>query len=305
MIIGTPKEIKNHEYRVGLTPESVHELTAHGHEVLVETGAGLGIGAHDDLYVKGADGLWRFQERLLSFFYYLHIKDYAAAMGRLERNIASGTPVPADVDRTTFNIDAADVARKVTPRTKAVIAVHLFGLCADIDALRHLIGEIESIRAFASSAIRGFEVADTASLAIRFENGVLGTFVISDAAVSPWAWEYTSGQALYHPKQPGACLFIAGNKAALSVSDMYLWRHGREGEHWQHPLVREHRPGDNSLTYENQLEHFIAVIERKVAPLISARDGMKTLAATLAVERASIEDRAISLTEMLKDAGAA
>jgi perosamine synthetase len=46
------------------------------------------------------------------------------------------TPVLADVDRTTFNIDAADVARKVTPRTKAVIAVHLFGLCADIDALR-------------------------------------------------------------------------------------------------------------------------------------------------------------------------
>ena len=38
MIVGTPKEIKNHEYRVGLTPESVFELTAHGHEVLVETG---------------------------------------------------------------------------------------------------------------------------------------------------------------------------------------------------------------------------------------------------------------------------
>ena len=52
MIVGTVKEIKNHEYRVGLTPESVHELTAHGHEVLVETGAGDGIGAHDALYEK-------------------------------------------------------------------------------------------------------------------------------------------------------------------------------------------------------------------------------------------------------------
>jgi ketosteroid isomerase-like protein len=51
---------------------------------------------YDDLYIKGADGLWRFQERLLSFFYYLHVKDYASAMGRLERNIASGTPVAAD-----------------------------------------------------------------------------------------------------------------------------------------------------------------------------------------------------------------
>ena len=52
MIVGTVKEIKNHEYRVGLTPESVHELTAHGHDVLVETGAGEGIGAHDALYEK-------------------------------------------------------------------------------------------------------------------------------------------------------------------------------------------------------------------------------------------------------------
>ena len=52
MIIGTPKEIKNHEYRVGLTPESVRELHVHGHRVLVQTGAGEGIGAHDRFYVE-------------------------------------------------------------------------------------------------------------------------------------------------------------------------------------------------------------------------------------------------------------
>ncbi|MDV7143333.1 alanine dehydrogenase [Tropicimonas sp. TH_r6] len=50
MQIGVPKEIKNHEYRVGLTPESVAEFVAHGHKVLVETGAGLGIGADDAAY---------------------------------------------------------------------------------------------------------------------------------------------------------------------------------------------------------------------------------------------------------------
>lgn len=46
------------------------------------------------------------------------------------------TPILADVDPATYNIDPADVARRITPRTKAVIAVHLFGLCADMDALR-------------------------------------------------------------------------------------------------------------------------------------------------------------------------
>lgn len=45
-------------------------------------------------------------------------------------------PVFVDVDRTTFNIDPKDLARRVTSRTKAVIPVHLFGLCADIDAVR-------------------------------------------------------------------------------------------------------------------------------------------------------------------------
>ena len=50
MRVGTVKEIKNHEYRVGLTPESVRELAAHGHEVWVETGAGNGIGANDADY---------------------------------------------------------------------------------------------------------------------------------------------------------------------------------------------------------------------------------------------------------------
>ncbi len=50
MRIGLPKEIKNHEYRVGLTPASVRELTTRGHKVLVQTGAGAAIGLSDALY---------------------------------------------------------------------------------------------------------------------------------------------------------------------------------------------------------------------------------------------------------------
>jgi len=50
MLIGVPKEIKNHEYRVGLTPSSVRELVHHGHKALVETKAGAGIGFDDAAY---------------------------------------------------------------------------------------------------------------------------------------------------------------------------------------------------------------------------------------------------------------
>jgi alanine dehydrogenase len=50
MIVGVPKEIKNHEYRVGLTTAAVKEFISHGHSVLIETGAGSAIGFTDELY---------------------------------------------------------------------------------------------------------------------------------------------------------------------------------------------------------------------------------------------------------------
>jgi alanine dehydrogenase len=52
MIIGVPKEIKNHEYRVGMVPGSVLELINHGHQVFVEHNAGAGIGFDDQEYIK-------------------------------------------------------------------------------------------------------------------------------------------------------------------------------------------------------------------------------------------------------------
>src|SRR4029077_15528685 len=50
MLVGVPKEIKDSEYRVGLVPSTVRELTRNGHDVIVETGAGLGAGIADDDY---------------------------------------------------------------------------------------------------------------------------------------------------------------------------------------------------------------------------------------------------------------
>ena len=56
MLIGIPKEIKNHEYRVGLTPTSVSTLVANGHKVMVESSAGSGIGSTDkDYQIAGAE----------------------------------------------------------------------------------------------------------------------------------------------------------------------------------------------------------------------------------------------------------
>ncbi len=57
MRIGVPREIKVHEYRVGLVPAGVGELTAAGHEILVESGAGAGIGFSDEDYARSGAGI--------------------------------------------------------------------------------------------------------------------------------------------------------------------------------------------------------------------------------------------------------
>ncbi|RQR33665.1 MULTISPECIES: alanine dehydrogenase [unclassified Burkholderia] len=57
MLIGVPKEIKNHEYRVGLTPAGARELTRHGHAVLVQRGAGTAIGLLDNDYTAAGAAL--------------------------------------------------------------------------------------------------------------------------------------------------------------------------------------------------------------------------------------------------------
>ena len=72
MKVGVPKEVKNHEYRVAITPVGVHELAAHGHQVYIERGAGEGSSIHDEEYaaagaqiVPDADSAWGEAEMVL------------------------------------------------------------------------------------------------------------------------------------------------------------------------------------------------------------------------------------------------
>jgi alanine dehydrogenase len=86
MLIGVPKEIKVHEYRVGMTPTSVREVVSHGHKVIVETNAGGGIGATDDDYRKaGAEVVATAAEVFQRAEMIVKVKEPQAAERRLLR----------------------------------------------------------------------------------------------------------------------------------------------------------------------------------------------------------------------------
>ena len=72
MKVGVPREVKNHEYRVAITPSGVHELVMHGHEVFVEREAGVGSSIADEDYLaagakilESADDIWAEGELIL------------------------------------------------------------------------------------------------------------------------------------------------------------------------------------------------------------------------------------------------
>ncbi|TDK29303.1 Gfo/Idh/MocA family oxidoreductase [Rhizobium deserti] len=185
-------------------------------------------------------------------------------------------------------------------RSKAGGGPLLINLIHDIDCLRFICGDIESVMAFSSNAVRAFEVEDTASVSVRFASGALGTLLMSDTAVSPYNWDTAAGQALYFPHQPENAYVFAGTKASLSLPLMDLWKHETDEGHWQHPLLRQHVTLDGSRAYENQLNHFADVVEGKAEPIVSAGDGMMTLATILAIAKAGQERRVVTIEEMLQ-----
>lgn len=158
----------------------------------------------------------------------------------------------------------------------------LINLIHEIDMLRFLCGEIVQVQALASNGVRGFAVEDTAAALLRFDNGALGTVLLSDTAVAPWCWDMCAGEQDQYPRQDTSALFIAGTEGSLSLPDLSLWRYGGE-RHWHHPLTREQTTALKADPYTRQLQHFAAVIRGDEAPLCSALDGLRTLQATRAL----------------------
>jgi len=163
----------------------------------------------------------------------------------------------------------------------------LINLIHEIDNLRTLVGEIAEVQAFASNAARGFAVEDTVAINLRFANGALGTFMLSDAAASPRSWEQTSGEnKSYDHHADQDCYVIAGTRGSLQVPTLRQLGYTGPASWWQ-PLQRTRLPLPEVDPLARQLEHFCAVIRREVQPRVTVRDATRTLAVTLAVAEAA------------------
>jgi len=160
----------------------------------------------------------------------------------------------------------------------------LNNLVHEMDNLRMLAGEIDEVQAMASNARRGHPVEDTVSISLRFANGALGSFMLSDVAASTRSWEQTAGEnAAYARDETEACYLVSGDRGSLAVPTLRLQTARGPEASWFEPM-RDQRLGARlSDPLQRQLEHFASVIRREQAPLVGVRDATRSLQATLAV----------------------
>ncbi len=179
-------------------------------------------------------------------------------------------------------------------RTQPGAGPVFINLIHDIDLLRHLCGEIETVHAMQSSKIRQLQVEDSAVIMLRFQNGALGTVNVSDTAVAPWSWELTARENPAYPATSQSCYLIGGTRASLSLPDLNIWRHeGKPG--WWNPISATRPPFSFDDPLDNQIAHFVEVIKTGIEPVVSGRDGLETLRVIEAVKLSASSGNSIRL----------
>ncbi|MHA1525365.1 MAG: Gfo/Idh/MocA family protein [Alphaproteobacteria bacterium] len=163
----------------------------------------------------------------------------------------------------------------------------LTNLIHEIDTIRHLCGEICSVSAELGFSVRGLEKEDTAALVMRFANGAIGTFIVSDATPSPWTWEQATGENPAFPAARQNTHRFTGTLGGLEFPGLVLWRHAGNHQSWHDPIGANPVASPLGDAFARQCAHFCAIIRGHEAPLVSVQDGAKTLAATLAVFEAA------------------
>ena len=175
----------------------------------------------------------------------------------------------------------------------------LINLIHEIGNLRSLCGDIVAVQASKSNATRGFEVEDTAAILLRFANGALGTFMLSDTAAAARSWEQTSQENKdYASYDDEDCYVIAGTKGSLSIPTMRLKTFGpTQTRSWFEPYETAVAPVDRRDPLALQLAHFCAVVRGEASPLVTANDGLQNLRIVEAVAQAARSGEVVDTAE--------
>lgn len=174
----------------------------------------------------------------------------------------------------------------------------LINMVHEVHNLRMLCGEIVAVQAFASNAVRGFAVEDTVCINLRFANGALGSFMLSDTAACARSWEQTSQENPAYPSYADEdCCVLTGTLGSLSVPTLRLKTYPNAADaSWWKPFELRVETVVREDPLARQLAHFCQLLRGETSPLVSASDGLANLRVTEAIAQAARTGTVVELS---------
>ncbi len=178
----------------------------------------------------------------------------------------------------------------------------LVNLIHEVDLLRAVCGEIESVQAASAKVGRGFAFDDTATILLHFANGALGTMVISESTPSPWSWEASVSDGMGHHNAGQDHGRFVGTRASLSFPSLTLWEYGDDADAgWYSPLHARRLDVARNNPYVEQIEHLAEVIRGAADPIASGLDGLRSLCVVDAVIEAATTGAVVSVEALYSE----
>lgn len=154
----------------------------------------------------------------------------------------------------------------------------LINLIHEIDILHHLFGPITRVYAEKTLSQRGYSAEEGAAITLRFANGMVGTFLLSDAVPSPHNFEAGTGENPTIPKVGQDFYRVFGSEGSLSVPDLTQWTYKTGNKSWTEELQSTKLDApDLNVPFELQIENFVKVIRGEETPSCSGSEGLQAV----------------------------
>lgn len=169
-------------------------------------------------------------------------------------------------------------------------------LIHEIDLLHYWYGPITRVYAEQTVSQRGFEAEEGAAITLRFASGLVGTFLLSDAVVSPHSFEGGTGENPIIPRTGQDFHRAFGSEGSLSVPDMTLWGYGETENSWTKELSSTKLDiPDMKIPFEAQIEHFVKVIKGEEPASCDGAEGLSAVVVCEAIKQSMKENRPIEI----------
>ncbi|KAF2019744.1 NAD(P)-binding protein [Aaosphaeria arxii CBS 175.79] len=172
----------------------------------------------------------------------------------------------------------------------------LINLIHEVDILHYLFGPIVRVYAEKCLSQRGYAAEEGAAITLRFASGMVGTFICSDAVVSPHNFEAGTGENPTIPKVGEDFYRVFGSEGSLSVPAMTVWTYPDGKQSWTEQLENKSlEVSDDRAPFELQIKHFANVIKGREDPSCSGIEGLRALAVCDAVRTSMKEQRPVDV----------